>query len=62
MSTFETDPGYEECIVTFIDILGFRDLLDRRALLTYDKSSASSVENRIPMIQDCHRTQAHKES
>ena len=25
------DPDYEECIVTFIDILGFQDLLDRKS-------------------------------
>ena len=30
MSSFNTDPDYEECIVTFIDLLGFRDLLNRR--------------------------------
>ena len=31
MTDFQADPGYEECIVSFIDILGFRDLLDRNS-------------------------------
>ena len=29
MPDLQTDPDYEECIVSFIDILGFRDLLNR---------------------------------
>ena len=29
MTKFNADPDYEECIVTFIDILGFRNLIDR---------------------------------
>ena len=31
MSNFDNDPDYEECIVTFLDILGFRDLVTRRS-------------------------------
>ena len=30
MTRLANDPNYEECIVTFIDILGFRDLLDTK--------------------------------
>ena len=30
MTSFEDDPDYEECIVTFVDILGFRDLLAKK--------------------------------
>ncbi len=31
MTDFQTDPGYEECLVTFFDILGFRSLLNTRS-------------------------------
>ena len=31
MTEFHADPDYEECIVTFIDILGFRDLLNKQS-------------------------------
>lgn len=31
MTDFETDPDYEECLVTFFDVLGFRDLLNTRS-------------------------------
>ena len=30
-SSKNSDPDYEECIVTYIDILGFRDLLDSKS-------------------------------
>jgi hypothetical protein len=31
MNDFETDPDYEDCLVTYIDILGFRSLLNTRS-------------------------------
>lgn len=31
MTDFQTDPGYEECLVTFFDILGFRNLLQTKS-------------------------------
>ncbi len=30
MINFDNDPDYEECIVTFIDILGFQDIIDNK--------------------------------
>lgn len=31
MTDFESDPDYEECLVTFFDVLGFRSLLNTRS-------------------------------
>jgi hypothetical protein len=31
MTDFENDPGYEQCLVTFFDILGFRNLLHTKS-------------------------------
>jgi hypothetical protein len=31
MTDFETDPDYEDCLVTYIDILGFRSLLNTKS-------------------------------
>lgn len=31
MTDFENDPDYEECLVTFFDVLGFRNLLHTRS-------------------------------
>ena len=31
MTDFNTDPGYEDCLVTFFDILGFRNLLNTKS-------------------------------
>lgn len=31
MTDFENDPDYEECLVTFFDVLGFRNLLNTRS-------------------------------
>lgn len=31
MTDFDSDPGYEECLVTFFDILGFRNLLNTKS-------------------------------
>ena len=31
MTDFEADPDYEDCLVTFIDILGFRNLLNTKS-------------------------------
>lgn len=31
MTDFNTDPDYEECLVTFFDVLGFRNLLNTRS-------------------------------
>ncbi len=31
MTDFEADPDYEECLVTFFDVLGFRNLLNTRS-------------------------------
>ena len=31
MTDFDSDPAYEECLVTFFDVLGFRNLLNSRS-------------------------------
>lgn len=31
MTDFKNDPNYEECLVTFFDVLGFRNLLNTRS-------------------------------
>lgn len=31
MTDFNADPDYEECLVTFFDVLGFRNLLHTRS-------------------------------
>ena len=31
MTDFKNDPDYEECLVTFFDVLGFRNLLHTRS-------------------------------
>lgn len=31
MTDFENDPNYEQCLVTFFDVLGFRNLLNTRS-------------------------------
>lgn len=47
MTNFDNDPDYEECIVTFIDILGFRDILNSktaaevRQLLSFFREEAT---------------------
>ena len=57
-----SDPDYEECIVTFIDILGFRDLLDSksaadiREILSIFRREAEPFDPALPSDPDERRT------
>ena len=43
MNQFENDPDYEECIVSFLDILGFRSLID--------ELSAGEIRQRLEIFR-----------
>lgn len=66
MTDFKNDPDYEECLVTFFDILGFRNLLNtrrgaeiRRLLSTFRRVSEGDAtpptrSDEMRMISEVH--------